>query len=415
MMGSTLGAFAIAISAQANLLNPTAAAWLGYMDHTTDWETWNTAFQSNSNDASRLYETSEDNWGSAWTHVGEADVSVFRYLSIDVTQISGQTIVALAGPNSSAYEEMMVIQNPGQRIVDISNWLGNGPGAEELYVLLIPVGENAFVSFKEIRLGRMTDWKANMNDASQWDNYNTTVRAAGYSTLTQSNDVSAASWGKSWTYAGQVDVSSCKKLSVTIPALAGTAKVALSGPNDANYTEYLTITEPGEYSTIVTNWEGNTEGSEDVYLQLVAEGQSAEVYYSKVSIGADAIWLQDMQNVLEWNSWQSTLWANGQGTATLTESGPSSWGKSWINAGTQDLSVSGKLHVQIPRIAGGSVAVALSGPNDANYQEFLSISEPGEYLVDVSSWAGNGGIVFVQLLVIGEGASAAFDSISFEK
>jgi hypothetical protein len=414
MMSCVLGVFAIAITARGNLLDPNAVAWVEEMNNPAVWGTWNTCLSNNSNGTCTVSEMSEDDWGSAWVSVGEVDVSAFRYLSVDVVQIYGQTVLALAGPNSSDYEEMLTIQNPGRYVVDVSSWIGNESGTEEVYILLLPTGAGANVQCNEIKLGRVVEWSANMNCLSQWDNYNATVRAAGYNSFVQSNNMSV-SWGKSWTYAGQVDVSSCKKILVTIPFIVGTAKVALSGPNDDEYTEYLTITEPGTYSAVVNNWEGNVEGSEDVFVQLIAEGQNAEIRYSEVTLGPDVVWSQDMQDVLEWNSWQSTLWANGKGMAILTESGVSSWGKSWINAGMQDLSISSKLHVRIPHINGGSLTVALSGPNDSYYQEFLTTSDPGEFLMDVSSWAGNGNMVFVQLIITGEGSSATLDNISFEK
>ena len=410
----SLGLCTIAMTAQGSLLDPNAAAWVDRMDSPADWGTWNTMFTATNGPGAILCETSEDNWGSAWTHVGEADVSIFRYLSVDVSGIFGQAILALAGPGSSDYQEMLTIQSPGQYIVDVSSWAGNGSGAEDVYVVLAIAGANASVRCKEIKLGRVVEWKANMDSSSPWECYNATVKAAANGTLFLSNKVSTT-WGKSWTYAGPVDVSSCKKLTVTMPVVAATAKVALSGPNDADYTEFLAITEPGTYSVLVSNWAGNVEGSEDVFVQLITEGQSAEIACSQIELGPDVAWSQEMQQVLEWNSWQATWALNGSGIATLWESGASNWGKSWVNAGPQNVSISRKLRVNLAHISGGSATVALSGPNDSYYQEFLTTSDSGEYIMDVSSWAGNGNLVFVQFIVVGEGASASLDSISFEK
>ena len=105
-------------------------------------------------------------------------------------------------------------------------------------------------------------------------------------------------------------------------------------------------------------------------------------------------------------------------TAVLEENGPDVWGKAWYDLGMVDLTELGQLHVTVGEFSGESTILALSGAYDANYTEFLSVTNAGDYAVDVTSWAGNvpgEEQVFLQFIIVGEGAAARYTRILLEQ
>jgi hypothetical protein len=131
-------------------------------------------------------------------------------------------------------------------------------------------------------------------------------------------------------------------------------------------------------------------------------------------IDTSTLWIEDMSDVSDWDTWRSTISANADGTATQTEAGQDVWGKAWFHVGSVDVDTYRYLHVNLTEV-NGVAKIAVSGPWDEDYQEVIGTSHPGEYQFDLAAWPGNRvgtEDLFIQLIVQEEGASATYDQVS---
>ncbi|MFH0879656.1 MAG: choice-of-anchor Q domain-containing protein, partial [Lentisphaerota bacterium] len=395
---------------------PDAALWSADLADAGAWGTYQVLFMPNSNGTAIVLENGPQSWGYAWTYVGHVDVSVYRNLAIDLTNINGTVIVALCGPDGANYQEFMATTQRGTLIKDVSSWMGNDAGVEDVFVEIVVVGEGAFGQFRRVSLGRTLEWREEMDHVSEWNSWNASLTGQSNGVARQA-EAGPGVWGKSWVYVGRMDVSNCNELVVDLKALSGVAKVALSGPGDSDYREFLRLTAPGRYATNVITWQGNRADAEDVYAQLIIEGQNGSATYNDLWLRPSVFWAAEMTNVGGWYNWRAGLAANGDGTATQTENGTNTWGKSWTRIGYVDLSTWKYLRVRIKSLT-AFCKVAISGSSDANYQEFLETCASGEYVLNLSTWIGNqAGVedVYLQLVVEGDGASVVYDDVTLER
>ena len=131
-------------------------------------------------------------------------------------------------------------------------------------------------------------------------------------------------------------------------------------------------------------------------------------------VEASNVWMDNMNNAANWSTYQATITADGHGTTLLQQTGTQSMGKAWAYAGRIDVSPWKYLHVKSLERNGG-FRVAVSGANDANYQEFMVFSNQWEDCADISTWSGNGNgeeDVYIQLIVGDGGASATCDYVA---
>ncbi|HBA85709.1 MAG TPA: hypothetical protein DCZ95_16630 [Verrucomicrobia bacterium] len=307
-------------------------------------------------------------------------------------------------------------------------WAGTRPNVHDTHVDSDGDGFSnmeEYFRWTDLQTADAAAWVEGLRDVSDWTSHNCALTSSTDGRATQVENGPDV-WGKSWSYVGCIDVGICRYAVVNLSAVNGIAKFALSGPNDADYQEFASFTQPGRYWIDVSGWIGNDPGAEEVFAQLVLDGDNSSATYERLSLGRTfgmaslspaPIARFDMDAQGNWESWNATWTSGGDGTSRLTEAGPDSWGKGWVYAGYFDVGTQGRVYLNLDDVQ-GSVVMAVSDAYDGDYQEFLCTTKPGEYMVDISEWIGNRAgseYVFIQLSVVGEGAYVGCDEVAVQR
>ena len=201
--------------------------------------------------------------------------------------------VALSGGWDSYYQEVIEIDDAQDAYVDVSSWRGFAEGANPIFVQIIVEDPGASATVSELSFRNVAPNLTNPPQEIRWrETFDTVHSWTTYQSVATTNDIGTAElyqsgnneWGKFWTYAGRMDVDLYRYLNVVIADVNGIAKIAVSGEYDTDYWEPLSVTSSGTYQIDLASWPGNRLGNNEVFVQLIVEGQNAHTEFDEIAI-----------------------------------------------------------------------------------------------------------------------------------